>query len=81
MVDKFNILCRVIYIKKNINQFIMCIILEEIKNISNTEIFISIDKIGSRELVIYKTCIENDDENNFMIIPVPNPDTVKFYNL
>ena len=58
----------------------MCIITEPIENITNTRIIVSINN-NLEQLTIYSNCINNSIENNYMILPVPNPDTLEFINI
>ena len=57
----------------------MCFINQPIYNISNTNIII-ITKDDS-QITIYSNCIYNEYDDNIMIIPVPNPETISFLNL
>lgn len=57
----------------------MCYIGQPIYNISNTKIICI--KNGDEQITIYSNCIYNNYDNNVMIIPVPNPETVSFISL
>lgn len=59
----------------------MCFIEKEIKSSPNTQIFIATNVDKKRQIVIYSNKIENLIDDNFIIIPVPNPTTIKFHNL
>ena len=58
----------------------MCIIINPIDTIYNTKIIISIND-ELEQLTIYSNCINNKDKINYMILPVPNPNTVEFINI
>jgi hypothetical protein len=58
----------------------MCIIINPIETIYNTKIIISINN-KLEQLNIYSNCINNKDKINYMILPVPNPNTLEFINI
>ena len=58
----------------------MCIIINPIETIYNTKIIISINN-KLEQLTIYSNCINNKDKINYMILPVPNPNTLEFINI
>jgi hypothetical protein len=58
----------------------MCIITNLIENISDTKIIVNINN-QLEQLTIYSNSINNINTNNYMILPVPNPDTVEFLNI
>lgn len=57
----------------------MCFIGQPINNISNTKIIVIVN--NSEQITIYSNCINNIYDDNVMIIPVPNPETVSFIDL
>ena len=59
----------------------MCIISKEVKSVSKTQILVAVDSKKERQLVVYSNKIDNFIPGNAMILPVPNPSTVKFHNL
>ncbi len=59
----------------------MCIISKEVKSVSKTQILVAVDSKKERQLVVYSNKIDNFIPGNAMILPVPNPSSVKFHNL
>lgn len=59
----------------------MCIISGEIESVSNTKIFCGVNKNKTQQLTIYANNVDNITTNNMMILPVPFPETVNFYDL
>jgi len=59
----------------------MCIISKPVKDMSNTNIFISINKSGDRQIIVYSNLIDNNNNNNAMILPIPNPESIQFHDL
>lgn len=59
----------------------MCIISKEVNSVSKTNILVAVDKSNTRQLIIYSNNVDNKTVNNAMILPVPNPTTIKFHNL
>lgn len=59
----------------------MCIISGEIKEVSKTKIFCSLNKNKTRQITIYSNEVDSMKENNLMILPVPFINSVKFHNL
>lgn len=58
----------------------MCIIANEVKHISNTQILIGINRDKNIQYTIYSNNVENEVPNA-MILPVPYPQSVKFHDL
>lgn len=59
----------------------MCIIADEIINVSDTKIFVGTDVAKKRQYVCYSNSVSNVVNHNVMILPVPNPDTLQFVYL
>jgi len=61
----------------------MCIITDEIKEVTNTEILVCFNNIQKEQLTIYSNKTINYKPNNFMILPVPSDvsDQIKFIDL
>ena len=59
----------------------MCMISNEIQQVSNTNIFVSADYSNSRQIVIYSNYVDNLTDSNAMVLPVPNPRSIKFIDL
>ncbi len=59
----------------------MCIISERVKAVAKTKILIAPDVSGTRQLTVYSNAVDNISPNNAMILPVPNPKTIKFHDL
>ena len=57
----------------------MCIISLPIQQVDTTKIFVAVEE--STQLIVYSNTIENYTNNNAMILPVPNPSSLKFINL
>lgn len=59
----------------------MCIISKAVKDVSQTNILVAVDKKGKRQMIVYSNKVDNQSKNNAMILPVPNPHTLVFHNL
>jgi hypothetical protein len=61
----------------------MCIITDEIKEVTNTEILVGINKDQKEQLTVYSNKTINYTPNNFMILPVPTDisDQIRFIDL
>jgi len=59
----------------------MCIVSKPVQEMANTKLFIAKDTFGKRQLVVYANKVKNNNRKNAMILPVPNPHTLKFDNL
>ncbi len=59
----------------------MCIISNEIKFVKNTKILCALSDDRKKQLIVYGNEIDNVTNNNAMILPVPNPQTIKFHDL
>lgn len=57
----------------------MCIILTHVESVSNTQIYVSSSKKRTRQLTVYSNQVETHVKNA-MILPVPNPLSVKLLN-
>ena len=59
----------------------MCILSATVETVAATKLFTSVLQNGQRQFVVYSNTVDTTVENNTMILPVPNPDTVQFVNL
>jgi hypothetical protein len=59
----------------------MCIVSLEVLNIGKTKILVSLNKSGKRQFVAYQNQINNINHKNAMILPVINPESIKFHDL
>lgn len=61
----------------------MCIITDEIKEVTNTEILVAINKLQKEQLTVYSNKTVNYTSNNFMILPVPTDvsEQIRFIDL
>ena len=59
----------------------MCMISGAIEEVSDTKIFIALNKLKNRQFTVYANLIENLLPKNGMVIPVPNPQSVTFHDL
>jgi hypothetical protein len=59
----------------------MCLISTEIEKVSKTKILVAPNSNSTRQLVVYSNYVNNVSESNAMVLPVPNPQTVKFIDL
>ncbi len=59
----------------------MCLISQQINNLTNTNIFCATNKDNTHQINIISNEIDNISSGNAMIIPVPLPQTIKFYDL
>lgn len=61
----------------------MCIITDEIKEVTNTEILVCLDKNKKEQLTVYSNKTVNYTRDNFMVLPVPTDvsDQIKFVDL
>lgn len=59
----------------------MCLIAEQIKSVKNTKILCALNADKSRQIVVYANEINNISNNNAMILPVLNPQSLKFHDL
>lgn len=58
----------------------MCIINEPAR-VTKTQIFVAPNANKDKQLTVYCNKVMTDSTNNVMILPVPNPDSVKFHDL
>jgi hypothetical protein len=58
----------------------MCIILSTVDKVANTKIYVSPDKENKRQLTVYSNEVATKEENA-MILPVPNPETIELLDL
>jgi len=49
--------------------------------VEETELFVAPNKERTHQITIYSNSVYTTSENNMMILPVPNPDSVKFIDL
>jgi hypothetical protein len=59
----------------------MCIILAQVQHVNATKIFTCFTEDQRRQFLVYSNEVETDEDDNVMILPVPNPDSVIFVNL
>lgn len=59
----------------------MCIISNWVDDVVNTEIFVAPDEHQKIQLTVYSNKVKNSYPNNAMILPVPYPNTVHFYDM
>lgn len=59
----------------------MCIILAQVQHVNATKIFTCLTADQHRQFLVYSNEVETDEDDNCMILPVPNPGTVTFVNL
>lgn len=59
----------------------MCIVSLPVRSMSDTKIFASINNDKTRQIIIYSNNVNNLNSKNAMILPVPNPKTLKFHDL
>lgn len=49
--------------------------------VSNTNIFVAPDIKKERQLTVYSNSVKNESRNNMMILPVPNPTSIRLIDL
>ncbi len=60
----------------------MCIISNQVEKVAKTKILVGVNKLdSSRQLTIYCNSVSNNTDGNAMILPVPNPHTVRYHDL
>ncbi len=60
----------------------MCIISNKVEKVAKTKILVGVNKLNpSIQLTVYCNSVSNNTDGNAMILPVPNPNTVKFHDL
>ncbi len=59
----------------------MCIISLPVEEVSQTKILVGVDKSMKQQIVVYSNEVNNTSESNAMVLPVPNPHSVKFIDL
>ncbi len=59
----------------------MCILALPVDLVGATQIFVAPDATKENQITIYSNAINNKNKGNSMILPVPNPDTIKFIDL
>ncbi len=59
----------------------MCIILAQVEHVNATKIFTCFTNDQTRQFLVYSNQVETNEDDNCMILPVPNPESVKFVNL
>jgi hypothetical protein len=52
-----------------------------VRDMSKTQIFVTVNKEKTKQLVVYSNHVENSYSNNAMILPIPNPKSLKFIDL
>ena len=59
----------------------MCMINEAVNRVSDTKLFASFDNNKKKQIMIYSNEIDNKYPSNAMVLPVPNPKSVKFHSM
>ena len=57
----------------------MCIISLAVEEVCDTNIFVAVEELT--QLTVYSNTVKNYTDNNAMVLPVPNPDSLKFIDL
>lgn len=52
-----------------------------INEVTDTNIFVALDDKQEKQLTIYSNLIDNVNELNAMVIPIPHPQSVQFYDM
>ncbi len=58
----------------------MCIVLGQVKDISQTKIFVGPNKDKTKQLTVYANNVDSFDEN-LMILPIPKPETLELHKV
>ena len=58
----------------------MCIVSGAVNSVTKTNIYVSHNLSMTSQLTVYSNVVDTPEENT-MILPVPNPDSIKFINL
>ena len=59
----------------------MCILTATVDKVAATRLFTCALNDGKRQFVVYSNTVDTPVENNTMVLPVPNSDSVQFFNL
>jgi hypothetical protein len=59
----------------------MCIISAKVNTVAKTKLLVAINNQTNRQYVVYANTVDNPTANNAMILPVPNPKSIKLHNL
>jgi hypothetical protein len=59
----------------------MCIILAQVEHVASTKIFTCLTENQTQQFLVYSNEVHTNEEDNAMILPVPNPESVRFVNL
>lgn len=59
----------------------MCILSATVDKVAATRLFTCACDNGNRQFVVYSNTVDTPIANNTMVLPVPNPETVQFFNL
>lgn len=59
----------------------MCIISNNVNAVAKTKLLVAVNLKTNKQFVVYSNIVDNEISNNAMILPVPNPTSVKFHNL
>lgn len=59
----------------------MCIISNKVNKVAKTKLLIAVNPSNNRQFVVYSNVVNNISSNNAMILPVPNPTSIKFHDL
>lgn len=59
----------------------MCVVSLDVDTISSTQILVAYDPSTARQLTVYSNLVDTDEEENAMILAVPNPESIVLHNL
>lgn len=59
----------------------MCMISLDVASVAQTKIFCGVNKEKTEQVIVYSNNVANKSTGNAMVLPVLNPESVKFYNL
>jgi len=59
----------------------MCIVSQPVKEVDSTKILVALSSDKTRQMIVYGNRVDNEIATNAMILPVPNPQTIKFHDL
>lgn len=59
----------------------MCIIALPVDSVGETQIFVAPDSTKKKQITVYSNVVDNNEESNAMILPVPYPNTIQLIDL
>ncbi len=59
----------------------MCILSAIVDKVASTKLFTCVLNDGERQFIVYSNTVDTPIQNNTMILPVPNPESVQFVDL